>query len=503
MRMSSRAFGEDSWAEIVETARWLAEPDKPAVILDPDNRSRKRRYDFNVAEGESFAVTPRLDLLALDIDGVQAWEWRNDVIDDIETRGGRWALLGSGRPGHELLWLTVAAGWTQGEYREYLESLTSRPALDGESNVRRAATKPPLAPNVKPDAGPVFLIDPPDLNGWVRRLAIPRLSDAARRLQREGMDLGVDLRNGKPSRRTATTRLATHYVNCRLPNDAFIEACLDPGNGISEKWLDLARHTAERELAQIFDDQFAWVRENPPLSDERKALRGFRLEASAADWKGQQHAYNLLVRLIWLAYEANTLMIGQSHRSLASWLGIGRKAVRAALRALLADGRIRKPDRGFRETSTYELLVDAKRRPQVVPLSTGAHGLLHGSFVSRLRRHDAFTRGGLPQGAADTLGALSGTTPKTTKRVHEDRIPRGVTRRTIQGHLDKLQSAGLADHRDGGWVIVPFTVHTLDKLAQRYDTAGKQELRAAQHRLERDMFNGGYRAIAEPDRDTT
>jgi hypothetical protein len=96
--------------EIVALARVVTDPANGALLIGENNQMLGKIPIEHIAPMQSFAVTPRQDLLACDVDGEDDAVWAQRVMADVQARGGRYVRSTSGRPQHEHIWLRTPPG---------------------------------------------------------------------------------------------------------------------------------------------------------------------------------------------------------------------------------------------------------------------------------------------------------------------------------------------------------------------------------------------------------
>lgn len=452
-------------------------------LLGPDNVAGPGvQLEVAVASGQAYFVTPRRELLVVDVDLPSDSSLTADVlsafdflVDAARRAGVPHVSVPSGRPGHQHGYFVVGTG----PHRVRLERWCRERRLD----VRTAGVRPPGTPHrLSVTTGWAPEVD-------VRRtVAVLRSSadDAATgRLANQLCPVElpsrilVAVRHGheragyaSPSHARMALAVA---VRARGGGPGLVEAILrDAGSPLGFTFRCKGVGWQRAEIVRIWDKAGAWIAAGG-RPDPREHLRRVYATAAQSAWFGAAGGSDLAVleELVRAAAAVPTTVVGVGLDALAVGAGVGVDTVRAALRRLIGAGWVRvQAQETARTTRTYALLVPAG---SVTPNAGGEAAELplreeFGDLGSDIAR-----RGGLGK-ASVRVGRWVARRPASS--VADIGGALSMTARTVRYHLRKLSAAGLAAYTSSGWVLTALRVHVED-LAAAWGVCGSRERQQA------------------------
>ncbi|WGL51600.1 hypothetical protein P5P86_16755 [Nocardioides sp. BP30] len=446
-----------------------------------------------VRDGGAYAVEPRQGIVALDLDSDADWAWAQRVRAALPD-AFRVVLTHSGRRGHGHLWIIGAPGWGH----QHIKSLIASHAEGDRRQVRSNATRPPLSPHRSEDARAELVEpDPTTALEWFKS-AMPRAldEDTMRLLTTRDLE---DLRrhHRKPARGVTLYTVACAAVHARWTFDDF-RSTLEASHGVAvDKYREQPAESRLAYAEKLWTDAAAWVRENPPTPSAKLAramLADLGRRISDHAWTARTGTTDRAVytALIEIATEAARIDPTASVRQLADRSGVGKNAACTALSRLTNMGLIERP----KQRSAAPGRATAVRL--VAPLTT-AEGYVPGDTSSSLKGvrellmspstdtlGDLFTNGsGLGLPCRETWEALSDEFTKT----REVLARRGhTTIRTLRGHLNRLEQAGLAERSGQTWRRIVPSDEAAERLARLLGVMGKRHRRAELHERERTAY---------------
>jgi len=475
--------------EVVRMAMLIAEPGRPAWLLNPDN-SRGDRLDVESAarSGQPFFVRVSSSVLAVDFDRDDAVQAANRLYWTARMLGLPALLVASGQRGRRHVFV-----WPENDdQRTHLITMAKADHGDVRPDIR-----PPLAPH-RLGHLPQVLGGLDTLPGFADSSVGPTRTWGVR-----GRDTAI---LGRPedsrSERIYSVALAAVNAGWSLPEfrdllsaegcavaDDFAGRVEDRGPDVTERWL---QH-------QIWSPAQAWVRDHPAKRQERDpVLARLRDEVDHLPWSGLAGASQraLYIAMIDKAEKAGSTEFSCSQRQLMELAGLrSRRTVQSAADRLedkhlisrrgRTAGRSSRPGDPHRNarTSTWQLLTDH------LP-STPRLGRVAGRRGNDGIGHDAFLNvaAGLGKNAHRIWSVLGSSSASTAQELT---IATGLTIRTVKKHLSALARAGLVDCTDSFWEVVR---RPLDAVAAEQGTLGFTEQLKKRHVWERDVYDEHHEA---------
>ena len=451
------------------------------------------------SEGRPFMVGLRDGLVALDVDPADGNVLPDGVLAAARTVGCEIVRVGSGRAGHEHVYINGPVGWTTADLRQMVKD-----AGVGQQMIRWGGRdiRPPLSRH--PDGGRGNLIEPTDRSDALRRLQTkPRQTGFNREKWDHVLATGVAPGGRYAGNRSAAAAgFAVAAVNAGWRRREF-EAAVRLSSALSPKLTAMGEANAETWLSTTWANACRKVRDSPPTSQNQGAVEAITRTALTYPWRGvagetDRRVYSWLAGL---ASEVRGTRVGCDQRRIAERVGVTRKTVGKSLQRLRATGFLVLVEGGSgTQASTYELLPKVGVRysnTSLAPLYRSI-GVSNTDFDDCLP--DAF-RGqcGLPRAAYDTWQALPADQWTTVAGVSLAR-PGSLSSETVRKHLRALLSAGLVERnsaRGQRWRRLPADQATLVSLAAYLGSAGATEFQREQHERERDTYRQwGSRSVA-------
>lgn len=431
--------------------------------------------------GLAYAVTPRPDLLCidLDLDGADR-RTRQATFEEVLAAAERCGLphlvCDSGRPGHRHLF--VATGELPAGARDRLDAVLRAGGLD----VRRGAVRPPFAPHrdgitrstphgdpaslrVAPDPAAVdefcstFDAAPrqwsvrPDLattSGWSEE----QLGVRMRRVLVDGF-----ARHGYRSPSEARMAVAVAAVSTGAGAEDLHRLFSDRAHRLGVTFRRRRRDWQLAECERLVAKAAAW------LGSPHRSVERWAAAVTGARWVGQAGLTDLAVAELFaaVAVRRSSSRVALARDEVAVEAGVAISTARRSLRRLVAAGWLRVVAAPSATSATvYELCTP----PGSAPSDTAAAPV---SQVVDLGC-DAAARGALGRAAVRLWRLLYRpvSTAELATRV-------GVGCSTVRGHLRRLAAAGCVTVDDGRWV----RCGDLAAVAARCGVAGTRQRRRA------------------------
>lgn len=452
-----------------------------AHLLDEHNVAGPGvRLEGAVASGQPYFVTPRRDLLTIDMDLPDDPRRSADVMssfdilmDAARRAGVPHVSVPSGRPGHQHGYLVVGSG----THRVRLERWCRSRGLD----VRTSGIRPPGTPHRI--TGELAWSTSVDVRTVTSALTSPVDEQAAGRLANQLCPVELPgrvqvavrhghARAGYDSPSHARMALAV-AVRARGGGPGLVEAILrDPSSPLGQTFRGKGAGWQRAEVVRIWDKAGAWIAAGGrPAPGEH--LRRVYAAASRWAWRGTSGGSDLAVleELVRCGAAVPTTVVGVSLGDLAVGAGVGVDTARAALKRLAAAGWVRvSSQETARTTRTYALLVpdtaDLSQDPtDDLPPERDDLGDL-GADIAR--------RGGLGKVSVRVARALR---QSPGARTGDLAAALSMTGAAVRYHLRKLAGAGMAVSSGAGWLLTWGREMAAD-LSEAFGVAGARQRQA-------------------------
>lgn len=476
----------------LELARAVSRADR-ARLLDPNNVAGQAvSLAEAVASGSAYFVTPRADLMVVDVDLPD--EGAGDVLAAFDmlldaARDARvpFFTTTSGRLGHAHGYFVVAPG----DDRVRLERWCREQGLD----VRTQGIRPPGAPH-RSGVGPGSDCDGPGalevlrqvperahVRALARALCPVQLPGRARLALREGHE-----RAGYASPSHARMALAVG-VRARGGSLGLLEALLrEDTNVLSRSFTGRPAGWQRAELARLWGKAELWLASHG--TPEAQDTDGIVAAVARAPWPGTGGGVRLAVMetLLRRAGELRRLQVGLALGDIALGAGCSLDAARSAVNRLVADGwlRVLVPESAS-TTRVYGLQV-----PEGMQVE------------EQTSLAEAGSVGDLGADAARSA-ALGKSSVRVMREVHvggllsAGEIASRLSMRVaaVRYHLRKLRDAALVrDDADGRWLFVG-DAGRLARIAVASGTAGARGLAEAALARARELRAMARRTYAQ------
>lgn len=451
-------------------ARAVARADT-ARLLNPDNSAGPRMpLDRAIASGRAYFVSPRLELLVVDVDLPADPAAAADVLaafdlllQEAARAGVPHATVPSGRPGHHHGYLVTGTGPARGR----LERWARERGLD----VRTQGVRPPGSPHRRASVPAPWLPEPDEVDAVVTALTHPADVEATSRLAARLCPVTLPGRVQTAVRRgyahagyaTASHARMALAVAVRARGGTFglLETILrDRTSPLGVTFRDRPSSWQRAELVRLWEKAGAWIATGG-RPDPHAHLRRVAGAAAAWSWRGTAGGSDLAVleELIRVGRRAGVRTVGAALADLAVGAGVSVDTARAATRRLAAAGWLHVVALETATTTrTYDLRV-----PAGADRSAGDADAPRVGSIGDLGA-DIARRGGMGKVTMRVARLLVERPGVSTAAVAETLA---MTQGAARFHLRKLARATLAVRDGASWIL----------------TAGAARLRAAGERL--------------------
>lgn len=442
-----------------------------------DNSSLGMWMDVESAVTAGIAYAGKVDAQILALDGDQ--DDNEAAVEAVVTKLYFHGIVGvvedSGQPGRVHLWARISDPELKKEIATYAAQLGLEP---------RDWMRPPLAPH---RLGLTARLRSPmtaDLAEHVLRMRVERaLSQHARGLLRHG-------NAGQYGESALLTITGSAFQN----GWTFEKTLAAVETSALASMLERAagkRGDIRAALLKLWFRSIKYTYEHPAIGDSfdsAMTIAEVRTKALTTPFAGQSGATRraVLIALLNIAVQANTVVVGASHRQLAEAAGRSeRRPVRNAIRWLKAEGFIVVVKESASDTLSNEYRLILTRINMTPAVTSGGHaggeeGRCSGVFLT----HDTFARGGgLGHNAAWIYEALD-CTPRTTSELA---TISALNLQQAGRALTRLTRRELATRVADGWVCGPADV---DTVAVRRGSAGSGADQKTKHQRERLFYRG-------------
>lgn len=455
----------------VELARAVTRSPR-ARLLSPDNTaSRPVPLEHAVRSGGAYFVTPRTDLLVIDVDLPDDPTKAGDVLasfdilmDGAARHGVAHLALPSGRPGHRHGYLVAGTG----AGRARLERWCKTRGLD----VRTHGVRPPGSPH-RSGKGHVWEAGYPlehalaVLNSPVQAAATEQLAADLCPFTLPGR-IQTAVRHGHARAGYASASHARMALAVAVRSNGgaagLVDAILrDTSSPLGATFRAKPTGWQRSEVARVWAKAGVWIdaggRADAPTHLERIAAA-----AEAWAWKGTAGGSDLAVleELVRSAAAVPTTVVGASLGAIAVGAGVSTDTARAALLRLAVAGWVRVVAQETATTTrTYALLVPA-----------GADTSGHGHIPER----EEFGDLGADVARHRGLGKITVRVARTVWRSPQISTPAlaralAMAPATLRYHLRKLAGAGILTGDGHGWLVTT-TRELVETLTTRLGVAG-------------------------------
>lgn len=479
--------------EVLALALSIAKPGGSALLLNEDNKAVDWvPIDVAVKSGEPFAVEPRSNVLALDLDTPELVASGAKVVTFLTDHGIRYVRCKSGRPGHEHLWIVLPPGDDAKEFKTQLPSELGVSPADCRTN----ATRPPLSPHRL--GCRVALIEPKTVIEALKILEPSHIAAGSSKGPKERylyLLKNGDLKGQYNGRHGLVAAIAVQAIWAGVHRETYVADLLTPGNAASEKPLEMGTAGALRFLEDTYEGVAKWIKDNgiePGFHEETflAHIVAYQATAEQASFPGPagSSTRDVLMALIRIGVKHSSYSPMASVRSVHLESGRAIATIRGALRRLVDQGWLTKGE-PVEKTATYIFNLEKidttstySASPMGGPDGVCTKDVKHRVFTSRKalggRPAEVWTKLPTSQVSVTEVAQLAGLSGHTARRA--------LKRLVAFGLVGEMEGAG---PRGGNlYERLNPTPGQLDLLAQEHGVNEDRDLKEERVNRQRSAY---------------